>query len=466
MLIDYKKLPLWQSEILKDLKKYLVTTPETMLLMILNVKASQYLQIPRIRIQSPEDQRSALCNYYGLLFAPSGTGKDRTLKTIDELYFRESQLFFRTKVQEFIQQENERVDDEASDLKTNAARDNYRLVNAPRHLSLSFADGTPEGFLADREAYEKANWGGTTFINSELVNYLKQKDRIKGFLLSLIAEAFDNGDNDAKSIKGNKLCVVVKGVPSTLLATSSPADMHKDGIFNVILESLNRQLARRSFICFPDDCEFKDAPTELKSIIEHFEGTKNTFISTKYSKLFKDIIEHLDNHLTDVVYTLQNDAKEVYFKYYINCQLEGKKLYKSKNEGLRAEVLGRPWKMLKLAGILHSFTYNQFTEKITKETLLQAIYQTELFGKYFQKFYKHENPDELDELVGILLENPGKELLKTDIRAYRVVSKDKFAQWFDNNFDDICDLLEQKGYKFEQVKTKGNIKKYVVKEIA
>jgi hypothetical protein len=463
-MLDHNKLPVWQREVLQKTSSMMLKTPESAILSGLNAKASQYLQMPRIKIESPEDKAVIPCNYYGILFMPSGSGKDRLLNYIQDNFFAKSKSFFVGHSELYMVEAIEDLEKKILDISTKSAQELYRQAHSPRYLSLQSSDGTPEGFIADREAYQIAGFGGTFFQNSEFVNFLKTKDNNKESLLSLIGEVFDKGNSTAKTIKGNKKCISVEGVPSTMFVHTTVSDIHKSDVFEQILESLNRQLARRSFICFPEQQEFRGVPESPDDLLNYFNDEKDNTICELYNNKFAKIIEKIMQQ-PEAIYTLSEDAKLEYYKYWLECNSRASLFDVNTKDGLISEILGRSWKMIKLAGIIHSFKQDWFVKDISSETIREAIYQTEYFGKYFERFYSFTAPDEVQLCYDWIKGQKGKQILKTDIRAKGFVNRNKFAHWFDSNIETIKDISAQEGLIFEEISGTRNIKAYILKEI-
>ena len=443
-----------------------ISSPDSLLLNAINAKAAQACQVARVSVESPSDQNKILCNYYGITFMGSGSGKDRVLTQLDRVFFWKVEEFYKEQCLVYMDEAYKKLDDHVASLETKTAKANYRLYNEPRMLTYESSDGTPEGLVSDREAYQMANFGGTFFKNGEFVNYLKPKDKSRESFLSLVGEIFDHGNNTGKTIKSNKRAVSVFNVPSSMLVHSTPSDIHKHGVFDAVCENLNRQFARRAFICYPDDSEKKPKLKTAEEMVAFYDNA---------NEVGRDVILHLQNHISNTikdlfskreqfVIRLTKEARIRYFQYQIDCQSTAESMGEEK-EGLKIEMASRPWKMLKLAGIINTFATHS-NQSLDVDVLEMAIYQTEFFGAYYRKFYSHREADDV-QLVYDYFERHLNEPLKVTLIRDTIapVSKNRFTQWWRDNLPMVEELALDNGCEITEGKGQKNSKLYVMKKI-
>lgn len=465
--LDKNKLSTWQRDLVNAMSDLMIDigTPDSLILNAVNAKAAQACQVARIHVESPVDRRLIPCNYYGITFFGSGGGKDRVLSQLNYHFFWKVKEFYEERCRIYVEDAYKAMEEHLHTLDTKGAKDAYRLYNAPRLLSFESSDGTPEGLMSDREAFQLAKFGGTFFQNGEFVNYLKPKDKSRESFLSLTGEVFDHGDNLGKTIKGNKRSTSVHGVPASMLVHSTPSDIHKHGVFDIVCENLNRQFARRAFICYPDDNEKRPKLTSAAEMVEFYdnvnENGRDTILkwSNKFCEAVKDAFykkEHFKIQLT-------KEARIKFFEYRIKCDAEAASIDDT-HEGLKIEVGSRPWKMLKLAGLINMFEKDS-NHVLDCDVLEMAIYQTEFFGSYYRKFYSHKEADDVQLVYEYFEKHLNEPIYATRMREeVRPVSKDRFAAWWRDNYPLLVDMAATDGNEFEEVKGQRNTKLFVMKK--
>jgi hypothetical protein len=174
----------------------------------------------------------------------------------------------------------------------------------------------------------------------------------------------------------------------------------------------------------------------------------------------KDIFSKRDQF----VIRLTKEARIRYFQYQIDCQKAAEEMGDEK-EGLKIELSSRPWKMLKLAGVINTFaTHSNHTLDV--DVLEQAIYQADFFGAYYRKFYSHREADDVQLVFEYLEKHLNESVYPTHIRdTVRPVSKDRFSSWWRENYQLLCDMAYSNGCEIEEVKGPRNTKMYVMKKI-
>lgn len=318
--------------------------------------------------------------------------------------------------------------------------------------------------MTDRQAFKDAGFGGTFFLNSEFLDYILHTNNNRNHLLTLLSEVYDLGNDHGKSIKyAGDNPSAIDGIPSNILVFGSVSGMHEEGTHDRLINILNKQLARRSFICYPFEDEYpKQEFNTLDDYVrrERYISFDIGAISDKYSNELFNTFQRIGD---GSVLIPDEKAYSLYLAYRIYLNNKADKLSPYSHDGLRGELLGRYWKAIKLAGILQSFKNSESFE-IDEDSMGSAIYQAEFFGRYFEKFYDDKPVSDAQMLYSYLLNRKNTWVTKGDIRDKAFVSKNIFSKWF----NDVLGVLEEiaigEGYLLERQSYGRNGMQYMIKE--
>ena len=208
-----------------------------------------------------------------------------------------------------------------------------------------------------------------------------------------------------------------------MLVHSSLSGIIENGKANTtLLNFLNRGIARRSVICYPPENLNQDKEPYNLEKEKKAAKNKNKFIM-QLEIVFQSFLFHgTDNDHIFQELKIDDEVMEYFIKYKNICHCDSLKIDREKYEGLRAEVSGRPWKTLKIAGVLAVISHHQDL-KIKKDDLLMAIYITSIYGNHVKSFYEIDKNNDAERLFKYILDNPN--CMKTDIRDVSFAEKDK-----------------------------------------
>ena len=461
--LDLSMLPHWQASII-TLMSQALEAPQSAILNNLNSVCARVAQINRAKVHIRAENTIVPSNYYGITFMPSGDSKDKTTRYLNNNCFKDVLRLLEIKNEDTYNAWVEQIEREADlNCKSEKAKMQYIKENTPRNIVSVIGDATYEAFLEARKTLKKANYNSTYVYISEFGNYISTGNTSRDELITSLVEAYDFGDTQAKIIKSEKIAINLYSIPSIFFAHSSLSGLRNESYKEKLLNILDSGLARRAYICFPDRNE--TPKLTINSLEEYREKISKTQKAIEQLQAWNDFfLQVYHKTKTGSTFTITEEAYNKFIAYKLYNSEIAEKFNPYDNEGLRSEAKNRFWKALKLAGIYACISHPD-QKTVEKEDMLQAIYVTEFFGRYYTKFYKQENITDSEKLLGFFIENLGKLITKSQIRKQRFVHKDKFSNWFSENFDEAVILAEKQGYKLEIIRGSGNSQKFVLNKI-
>lgn len=389
-----------------------------------------------------------LVNFYGLLFMPSGSGKDRLLKHINRgimgVYYdrfdvlHEAHLFAK----------ETQVDDDAKKKFESSKVEQERHIaqNAPRRILKEGNEGTVEGWVAQRQALAEANFGATNFYNSEFGDVLGKRSESDRALLTYLKDVYD-GENKAKVIKGDKLLTSVTGVPSNFFGHSPIAPLLKDHNKLSLIEFLDSGMARRCLICLVRELPqlITDGDDVLKQSREIREKAADAWGYIKMQEgYFRNIMSKIE---TDRRYRLTNDASDALDLYKILCDKKAN-TFKVEEEGRGAEMRSRHFKALKLSVLLHILELEDGFS-VSEDIMNKAIYQVEYYSKFTDETYRLQKASIAPDFYEVLVNNLDKKYTTTELITEVGCSRPTFYKYKMDIEGYIQDQADINDYHFD-----------------
>jgi len=427
-LFDLDKLPEWLRESTTLISYRSPRTPLSAIAIMVVAVAAQVVGIKRLRVHVDDDDPvDVLINIFVLVFMGSGTGKDRTLRRIKELLFREQLAYFKSIIEAHNESRIEEVKEKAkSKLTTSTARDKYIVRNAPRKLFTEIGEVTYEGVLSARAEFSKMQKGALNITISEFAYYLKaDPESIRGKAMVAVNDMYDFGSDKGKLIKSQQTIDPVEGVPVNfigLAALSIFSNTSESENFNV---SAGRQSARRYVVCFPDDDEFFKRARSLDEIKQDKE--RRAAAKERMLTCVSELKERFDNWKDEQIIQPTEKATDILCLYAEKCQEEAGQLNPITQESYIAEVANRAWKAWKMAGVLSAFKPKE--TKISAQTANEAIYLIEFYSGFLKKTLTLGNESPSEKLYKFLKTKPGVAYSKTTLREQMFVPNKSFGQW-------------------------------------
>lgn len=459
--LDSGRLPVFITAYLDALGDIMPETQRDSLLLDILVKIAQTLSVRRVRFKT-ESGEEVPANIYGIIFMGSGEGKDRPLFEINNSVLKDIYTEFvqlREKYRKEREEENYKFAEVNFDHK--AARSKYITENRPRLLPYEISDATIEGFVQTREEFQRAGFGGTFIKIGEFADYILTRNDRHEEMLSLLKEVYDYGNSQVKAIKGERQTQEVNGVPSNALFHSSISGLQTDEGREKLLRYLDRGLARRSFICYPD-------AEDLGLTVDNYEVWLAGYASkasAAYIKLQTDAREYANYVMEALVdnscFVLCPEAKALVDRYkWFSRILE---LPDYVPPAIVAEMKGRNWKMEKLAVVIAAWEHPE-SQIVTREDVERAIYLTEYFGQHFEKLIDNPMVGPVEHLFGFLQRFVGQWVPTMDIRSAGIVPAKDFGHWFREVYGDLEMLANSKAYDLLVDRVGKNGRKFMLKK--
>lgn len=384
------------------------TVPPSALNIMLLAKLAQVVTLyrPTVNFYGSE----IYINFYGMLFMPSGAGKDYALSNLDKdiitpYYAEFAGLQERWKMARELEVETE-ADTKFKSSK--AERERWINENLPRTILAQGSEGTLEGWVAQREALEQAGFGATNFYHSELGDLMGRRNDAGRAILTYLKDTYD-GVNKAKVIKGNKALRGVSGVPANFFGHSPMRSILDEDSKQSLIQFLDSGMARRCMICIEEKLLEQDFSNVDSLIAETKEAEE---YAREYAHEIRKVIARILNR-PGWAFTLESKAEKAITLYKLLGEQRTTSLSDVTDEGIAGEIRGRYYKALKLAGLLHSIEDDSDTMKAA--TVTRAILQVEYYGKYTEKAYRMTAPSTAPKCYQFLLDHLGKEITRTEI---------------------------------------------------
>ncbi len=459
--LDMTKLPYWLSNILELIGDVTFKTPRSVHLLACCFLCAKMIQVCKITARMNFDNTKTPANLYGMVFLCSGGGKDSTIGCFDKNVFNQTnEKILRLYKKEYDNLLSDVENEANKECKTDKAKQAYIRENKPRLFLFSFGNATPEGFESQRAAFHKVNkFGGTNIIMSEFGKYIKNYDKSKeDFIVNLI-EVFDHGKSNPKVIKGDKETIGLDNVSNNFWCHSSYDGLASEEAKTRLLNILDTGLARRSFLCYPDQNEYRagfENSDDFFKAIKNLQQKRETsllecsdFMLKTFEKLF---------YSNKKEFKTTEDTERLYIEYQILNDKKAESLSPFVESGIRSEQAHRQWKTLKLACIFGCITHPE-NDTIEIEDFLSALYVTEYYGRYYKKFYNTEKVTDSERLYSFLVDNQHRFITKGDLRKQKFVHPSRFKQWYEDNWEDMMVIADQNGYFLEETRgSRNNIK--------
>lgn len=424
--MDLDKLPKLTQFILEDylMPLYPRASVETLVLAIL-FEISKILCHNRVTISNEEIQtRDTFPNIYAMAFMRSGEGKDITVKTMKDLIapFQHKCKAEFNEWYDSVTKEIETEIEEKNLTKTKAYE--YREANAPRYLKMNIdSSSTFEGFLAQRQAFDRARFGCTYWADGEIYDTIKSNNSNIVQFKKANKEAYDHGENQDKVLKSNKKPCDVKRVPHLMYLYGAIDSEEQEDSFRSFF---NMGFARRTLVAMPKEKkEFIRIDRETKRKDRNFANNNLKLIQRFLYEIAERVeIDKKFIHDGNKKFTMTENAVQLYTDYEEDCAESAFKMQDVNNEGIVVEVKNRPWKMLKLSCVIAC--QNNTECVIRKKDIETAIYLTDFYGKQFADFYQRENVSLTQKVIAYIIKNGA--VTKGQLRDSKVISGSQYEK--------------------------------------
>lgn len=465
--LDRTKLPDFLGAFVYDgLADLLQRTEPGYLLLALIVKYAYLISSKRYEVETL-DGTYVCINAYSVTFMRSGTGKDKTIRYLNEYVFKD---FFDALFEEIQRLQtklyNSVVEEAHKRFPGSAAeREKYIERNAPRSLTdVEFNElATIEGVHADRLELQKLGVGTMMFKVDELSQSMLTLDAQKLNLLSYMNTIYDTGSSPGKKIKSERQVQSVERVPCNAMLHTSYVGLHEGTAREQVLRLFNTGLARRSLVYFPDPAGTTISETSAVEDYEHMKSRRNIgfeameVIKGHTNFVYEQLCKKYSAIPSRVRHTPESE-KELH-SYELMCIEKARRIETTyENEGLAQEITSRAYKANKIAGVIALVEHPEEKE-LSKQDVKQAIYLVEYYGQFTAKFYANDQPTEGEKLYKYLKNRGDEFTTRGQIRSAGFVHKDKFKIWFEEAYQELAQICAEEGCTIE-IQGAGQRSKY------
>lgn len=444
--MDLNKIPRFSREILENFM--IPLNPDNTVgchLNNLNAIMSFIITSKRIKLRVSQVHAPQIINYNALNFVPSGWGKDKPINELMKYVFTGFKTLFDEKKEKYMDVEKAKLKTEAEELyqgnlkKRNVyIKTEYNKISRPK---MEMSDATAPALYRDCLTLQNFGFGSIYLRIKELALFIDAQSTDKKELFQMILELYD-GNLTGKSLKSEANIDDIYNMPLNCIFYSSASKL-LEGKANYYFDSLMETgLCRRCFTTYQSELNL--APYDIhnqRSIQE-----RAILYGQSKAKEFDNILENVP---FEGIYTLTSEADIVYQTYIYNNREKATKLYGKTHSVIISDLLGRQWRMIVLAALIAAIEHPQYLI-ITPQDVEYAIYETELFAKDFEKFFKATPTTDVDKLFYYLFENQDKWITKMDLRRQKFTQGKNFKSWVEESFELVEEIANQKGFTIIQ----------------
>lgn len=411
-MLDRNKIP---DLIRRIVDEYLVPSnpkadPHTLFLQALYA-VSKIACYNRVKICSQVlDTNGTSPNLYVMSLSRSGSGKDKGKRSMKVLMEDVEKDMRRRQAKSREQMVSDLHTEAELKYESKAQRAAYVKDHEPRSLKVKIdSNGNKEGFYSAREAFFKAGFGCTSWEDSEVFDNITEsnaKQGALGGLISSVKKAYDHGETEAKTIKGEKFAYDFEGVPHLTFLHGA---MYDDFDGSYIKQFFDLGYARRCLVFMGSPSgEYKRMTVEEKRALAEIRAGS----CEDLKGALMDIYDKTNGDFN--VCVVEKDAEDLCMEYEEDGDEKAHGLNGRRERGIKADYEGRDWKMLKIAAIL-AVADSSFKRNIPdvgngvvikKEHVGNAIYIVEYFGQYFSSLYLAKGDSAFDKLFEVLSQEP------------------------------------------------------------
>lgn len=451
-------MPTVLADTVRLLKMKVIDFSDSNILNCCNSRIAQALTIRRpLAKKNRKTHEIIIPNWYGILFAPSGLGKDRTNIEINYILKDISDYFYDVLVQNYIQKQKTKIEEEAKKKHPTPKEEKLRnsFIQAQekeiRGLKLTTTDGTPEGLFSLGKAFEIAGFGSLNIINPEFGAYLKNSTTDSKRFVDCLYLAYD-GRVESKIIQGRNTEKDVFNLPVNVLLYSTTAQF-KGSVKNTFNELLEGGFSRRTVITFQNNTK--------KTFIRETINNDNTY--TNEIKRLKDLFFSIFLDIGDnSIFCFTEDA---YYRTFQNYREKCINLAnRTSNECLKTEIEHRPYKVLKTSCIYAMLNHPK-TKEINVTDIKQAIITNDFLGKDLKTLLESQKEfiDGYDKLYQFFKENINKPFTTSELKRthFKITgfSRDRFEREFEKMIEFVSTSAKEENFIFEEEKAQIKSKK-------
>jgi len=332
-------------------------------------------------------------NSYTILISRSGSGKDRTFRSLQEvcskafdyiemLQKEELEEKAKNKFIRMMKKDNPKFDE------TKVIPEDYADLIEPLEAKFVTLGSSRAGLVSSLNRLHNQSYGNKNVFASELGMSIQSSPYVLE-IIELLSGLYDMGEmsmNEYKTAESKEKAI--KSQYMNFMGISAPAPFYiKDSVVTKqLVPMIKTALARRSVIIFSkanEEFENEIIPTTLKEKREL--QAKNRVEAKEISeKLSKHLLKAVKRAKDNNVIAMDDEASQIYEDYKGYTELLGKKELLNDPESVNGtQLLGIAFKMLRIAAV---WSFAQNRALIDKETILAAIHYVNHAAEHLTRF--------------------------------------------------------------------------------
>lgn len=355
-------------------------------------------------------------NYYGILIAPSGSGKDSSYNALLKACRTALNLVEDTRMTEVVNKAKERAlqikrkDEPDATIEDLTMAEFQPFIKDPLSTILS-GDSSRGGIATLLNKFQKESLGVPSIFMGEFGMDLKNGSTIQD-IIKLLGSLYDMGVSTSPEFKTEEVKeAAIDGMFPNFLGHTSPKVVFGDPKVREALANLfHTMLARRCWFSMPTAVESIENNSVAKSVIENRStaSKRRETISHATAELDTKLAEAVRRMLVNsnnTILTFTDDAATLYTDYFGYCQTRAQLLEESSMQ--QVEVSGRAFKTGRIAAVwalIHS------KNEIDLDTLKSAIYFAEYNSRYLDEFVALTSSKPYILLANALIKDPSNEV--------------------------------------------------------
>lgn len=304
----------------------------------------------RLKVDIGAGFGSAVSNFYGLTFSPSGSGKSVGVNLLDNFYF--SDAFEYIKKDAFPQFNQKALDKLKSE---GVERELHTWTPKLNNATLS-------GLYAYSETYFLCGMGSVNIQLDEVGDAVTSKAE----LFDILLECYNNGDFPAQAKRSDSNALDINGISVNLYAFGDPTKLVNGDNTERAFQNLLKTGYGRRFIFSQDDSKEISVRSAKDIVMEMKESERIKHERADEREKIRSLVTVKNMNKTML---LSEDA----LYYYATIQSEGEEYtrkHKNLPEAVISDMLNRTFKLVKLASIYAFFEGKDIVEE---EHMIQAM---------------------------------------------------------------------------------------------
>lgn len=400
---------------------------------ILNAKLTQLVASKNVRFKQYANSEPMPLGYYAFCFLPSGVGKDKAVRFIDNCYMP----FLKDKITAIIDKYKADLQQElyykASLLDKNdkkaAEREADEIIAKVRPCNINIADATFTALYYQAELIEKTNYGSIFIKIMELGDTIRDAVKGDGTAKELLPKLKDmsDGDINPRLTASDNDRHEIKNISVSGLFCCDYNPLLKSRNNEYLMEFLDSGMARRSFIYF------FDKSIKLNTIELDWKKEEKAYQDAANIRQWLE--ETFDKIPLNMICEFSAEAKDRLTEFKKECKNE-KRRFMDSDELLAKAYGGAYWIVTKLA-VVKSIL------KCPTNSMVDIKYVDEAIDFYrrikpYLSIVVDKRPDSPEELLKKFLtkQKDGAIITRTQIKNLNL-HKGNFKDWCDDALDEI-----------------------------